>query len=572
MELGTTPASEKASGSGCRGALGKLVPSVFFGLFLGLGLLFVGLMVAAVARDVVSWTWAETPCIIESSRIEETGDDDHPYRLSVSYRYVFRGREHTSTMLGFNDTGTDDYSRAQRDLGGYRPGSGAVCYVNPRRPEDAVLVRRVPWYSFMIVLPLVFVAIGGGGLYFTWRKASGSKGSPQPLSKKARTGKAGRLVGQGLGAIFMLIGGALFVWIGVIPAYRTVRAEHWAETECTVVSSAVRSHSSDDGTTYSIDILYEYELAGRTWRSNRYDFVSWSSSGYDSKRSVVDRYPAGSPCVCYVDPSDPASAVLSRGFRPAHLVGLFPLLFLGAGAAVFFGLRARRARASKPAGAVVRQVEGANTTLPTGAVVLKPRYGPVLKLVLTVLFAAFWNGIVSVFVVIAVKSWLSGDPEWFLTIFLIPFVLVGLGALGMIGHAFLALFNPRPVLTLSPGVVRLGASVQLDWRFGGRASRIRHLTITLEGREEATYRRGTDTQTDTEVFARLPLVDETHPSAIAQGSAQGGIPEDTMHSFSGESNKIVWSLRVTGDIARWPDVSAEYVIEVQPLAREELLP
>ena len=41
-------------------------------------------------------------------------------------------------------------------------------------------------------------------------------------------------------------------------------------------------------------------------------------------------------------------------------------------------------------------------------------------------------------------------------------------------------------------------------------------------------------------------------------------PADTMHSFAGENNKIVWSIKVEGEIPIWPDVNEEFEIKVLP--------
>ena len=46
----------------------------------------------------------------------------------------------------------------------------------------------------------------------------------------------------------------------------------------------------------------------------------------------------------------------------------------------------------------------------------------------TLAFCVIWNGIVAVFVVMAVRGHLAGQPDWFLTLFIIPFVLIGLGS------------------------------------------------------------------------------------------------------------------------------------------------
>jgi hypothetical protein len=38
-----------------------------------------------------------------------------------------------------------------------------------------------------------------------------------------------------------------------------------------------------------------------------------------------------------------------------------------------------------------------------------------------------------------------------------------------------------------------------------------------------------------------------------------------MHTFTAPSNKIIWSLKIKGEIMGWPDVQEEFPIEVTPL-------
>ena len=38
-----------------------------------------------------------------------------------------------------------------------------------------------------------------------------------------------------------------------------------------------------------------------------------------------------------------------------------------------------------------------------------------------------------------------------------------------------------------------------------------------------------------------------------------------MHSFEADSNKIIWEIKVEGEIARWPDVSQNFPITVDPM-------
>lgn len=215
----------------------------------------------------------------------------------------------------------------------------------------------------------------------------------------------------------------------------------------------------------------------------------------------------GGGLVCYVNPADPAEAVLERGFTPTLWFGLIPFTFAVVGA-VGLALTVRR-----------RRPTGSATTLPgtgvafgdpavgpvaapyadgvPGQLALKPRTAPWAKLLGAIFAAVFWNGIVSVFVAQAVASWRAGRPDWTLTLFMIPFVLIGLGLIVGIFYFLLALSNPRPRITLSPAAVPLGGVLRVGWDLEGRTEVLQNLSVYLEGREEAKYRRGTDTLTDT---------------------------------------------------------------------------
>ena len=123
------------------------------------------------------------------------------------------------------------------------------------------------------------------------------------------------------------------------------------------------------------------------------------------------------------------------------------------------------------------------------------------------------------------------------------------------------MFNPRPVLTLSPGKLRLGEPFDLEWEFTGSTRAVNRFRLHVEGREEATYRRGTTTTTDRSVFATIKIAER--PSA-ERSHARITMPADTMHSFKSENNKIVWAIHVEGEIRLWPDVKEEFEVEVLP--------
>jgi len=572
--------SSPSAPRGCRSLIGAGVGALFFGVFLAAGLAFTAMLVREAWFDLETWTWPDVPCRIVSSEVVDTGERDEPYEAVVRFEYVQQGDPFVGDRLRRRAVASSSWARMVERVERYPVGSDSRCRVDPDDPTVAVLERSAPWVLLMLPLPLVFVAVGGIGVYAMVRRDRGGRPRPSPISREGGRAKNAAWIPIVLGVVFTLVGGGLFIALGVLPVLRLADARGWQATPCTIVSSSVRSHASDDGTTYSVDILYEYESLGRTWRSNRYDFVGGSSSGYDGKQAVVDRYPAGSTSTCWVDPDDPSQAVLDRDPSVRYLIGLIPLIFLVPGLGVLWmGLRMRRATDAGlgPLGAARAAVRpGAPTPLETPASTpapdpdapldLEPAVGPAGKAAGAGCIAVFWNGIVGVFVWQAAAGWRRGRPDWFLTLFLVPFVLVGLVLVGSIFYFLLAAANPRPRLRIVPGSPRLGDRVQVEWSFAGRVARIRRLEIRLIGREEASYRRGTDTVTDREEFARLHVAASELEPDIRSGSRTIDVPLDTMHSLEAPSNKIVWTLEVSGDISRWPDVSETFPITVRPSA------
>lgn len=384
----------------------------------------------------------------------------------------------------------------------------------------------------------------------------------EPLSQRRRAGQGtGCLVLFGL--VFALIGGVAFWFTFVRPVSRFLAAQSWEETPAVIVESRVLENSdSDGGSTYKPDVHFTYTFEGVEHRSNRYNFFDLYSSGRAGKEEVVEYYSPGLRTVCWVNPENPSEAVLKKDFSATYLIGLLPLVFLLAGVGILWAgvSGGRKKKVSMTAAAPV--VAGAVAF--AGPVELKPTATPMGKFVGLTFVALFWNGIVSVFVWKTVEGWLAGNPDGCLTVFISVFAVVGLLIIFGAIRQFLVLFNPRVRITLSSGSLRIGEPAYLQWNISGRASRVQRLAMVLEGREEARYRRGTDTYTDRSVFATIPIVDTSYAFEIPAGSASFSVPAGTLPSFSATNNKIVWQLKVTCDIPGWPDSEDDYEIAVRP--------
>lgn len=424
------------------------------------------------------------------------------------------------------------------------------------------------------------------------------------ISRTSSTNGSGCFV-RLFGLVFFLVGGCLFFFLSGRPIFNWMVAQSWQSASCTILSSSVGTHSSSDGgDTYSVDIRYAYDWEGQRYESDRYNFFGGSSSGYDRKVAVVERYPTGETRECYVNPGTPSEAVLDRSFSAAYLIGCFGLIFFTIGAFLLFHRSKKSAALSEAATTrtmpasvtqdeaylkLMRRLSGVDPSMvtttsvssgegitrilqlssmdaiPEGPIILKGGRNGIVGFVFMSIFALIWNGITFAALWDSLPSGDGASLDLVQLLFLVPFLLIGLGVAGGAAYFFLTLFNPRVDLTMNPGRLVLGGSAVVGWSFRGDSGRVRKLFISLEGRESATYRRGTSTSTDRSVFERIPVFETEDPAQIRQGEITVTVPEFTAPSFQGSSNKIEWQLKVRGDIARWPDVNEEFDVFVMPL-------
>ncbi len=550
-----------------RGTFGKIFTSLFLLPFLGVGLWLTYQFLESFWYQLDSYTWPTLTCTIVASSVEENPgapEADQAYIFHVRYRFEADGVEGSSEIYRPGYSGSSDIGSALRLARAYPVGAEVPCHVNPEDPQRSRLQLSSLWGFLAIFFPLIFVAVGGGGIFAIWWKGS----IKPPRLKKSISSKAGGEAPAGCLAaffsIFLLAGLGIMVPFFLLPMYQGWSASHWIETGCHIEYIEVRSHAGDDGSTYSVDVLFSYQIGGETYKSSRYSFFGGSDSDYSDKKAFVDAHPAGTETTCFVNPDEPLDAVLVRDNYGMAWFALIPGVFVLVGAAgLLWSLSMlRKRKVSKPDYGVSFPGVASLPDQSSGQLVLKASATPLTKLVTGVLIALFWNGITGIFVYFVAKGWYEGQGEGCLTIFLVPFVLIGLLLLVNIPYQFLAMFNPRPELTLDSRRIAVGSTVGFSWRFQGAARRIRHLRITLEGTEKVSYRRGTNTYSDSHTFATISIVDLARPHPLESGQAAITLPEGTMHSFSASNNKVIWKLKLNGEIRAWPDVAEEFDLEV----------
>ncbi|MFO1489796.1 MAG: DUF3592 domain-containing protein [Kiritimatiellia bacterium] len=532
----------------------------FIGSAVALGLVGLGvylrstLQPAPVAEAGGDIEWPRTGCRIELAEVDVQAARSDPFTPRVEFTYRKDGLDRRSTTYAREPRSYDDYTKAWLKLRGLKPGADAFCHVNPLNPGEAVIDPSTPGRTALSFVPFAIMGIGALILFAIWRPR-------RPASTEQAQAPGCALL---FPLVFIGVGGAMF-WFMTIPALRQlVSVPSWVETPCTILFSEVRESSGDDGPTYRADIFYEYHHGGETYRSNRVALgLKVSSSGRGAKVNKVNAHPPGSKAVCHVNPRAPWEAVLEPSSPSVLFPLLFPLPFLGGGLAVFFamlrGVRRQKRRAVDPSRlmSALEPVDRAAPAAAAGPVVLKSGSQRMAKAGCLGFFALFWNGIVLAGVVHA---------GWF-TLFMIPFILVGLGLLGFTGYLLLGTRNARVTLVLAGDPPAAGGKFRVDYRLDGRVHVLRNLRIVLAAYEVARYRRGTDTVTRRGQIWRIPVLDTSDPALFAQGGADLAIPLAAMPSFKARDNSIEWRFEVRAEIPDWPDIADDFDVTVLPATR-----
>lgn len=551
------------------GIVWTLFSSVF--VCFGLKTLWKGISPAA---------WEKAPCVIERFEIRADSKKDPVFQPDLKFHYEWDGRPYTSTQLRSDQRGSNEYeellairegllAEAQRDKPeGLRTG----CWVDPQHPDQASLVK--PSWSgwgglFIVAFGSVFMLVGISVIRSGMRSRSAKALSDQSPQASQSTFPLVIFFG-----IFTAIGLGFTCFVVVPGATRYLSSQTWIETPATVIWSRVESHSgSKGGSTYSVDLFYRYKFQGREYHSNSYNLMSGSSSGRDSKQAIIDSHPPNSTLTCYVNPQKPWQAAVDRDLGAGILFGLIPLFFLGIGfGGMIWALKNRRADTARPIDPVSSKAARPEPIPDLPERILNAGKTRWINLFAALFICAFWNGIVSIFVGIAWSAWKKGNPEIFLMIFLIPFVLVGTVLFLNVPYRLLMVFLARFELRLNPGTLKTGGTATLTWKRIGGFGQPKSISLRLTGTEVATWQNGKSRSSATSFFHDEVLADLSLNSIAANRPVAIKLPESAVPTFKGDSNKIVWKLRMEVTLPGFPKITDDHEIDVRPLRRDELNP
>ena len=116
----------------------------------------------------------------------------------------------------------------------------------------------------------------------------------------------------------------------------------WEPIPCEITSGKVIELQGEKNKQYTIDILYHYQYYRKGYTGRNYSVFQPAAKSRKSLEKIAKKYPEGSESVCYVNPSKPEEAVLSRDIRDIKFArgGMSGILFIGG--ALFFGAGTRK--------------------------------------------------------------------------------------------------------------------------------------------------------------------------------------------------------------------------------------
>lgn len=205
---------------------------------------------------------------------------------------------------------------------------------------------------------------------------------------------------------------------------------------------------------------------------------------------------------------------------------------------------------------------------------IKQRYrlpvvqSPAWRLMFATVFCVIWNISAGILVIVAVTGFLRTKPDWFLTIFTIPFLLIGGWSVYDFVRQWLLHAGIGPTnVEISDHPLQPGRGYPVYLSQSGRLT-MKALAVNLVCEEAATYRQGTDIRIEQKRVFDRQIYRQTDfriaPGMPFEHEFRLEIPPDAMHSFQSEHNAINWKLVVHGEADAWPPFERCFPMIVYP--------
>ncbi len=138
-----------------------------------------------------------------------------------------------------------------------------------------------------------------------------------------------------INAVFFMIGLGIFGY-SMYEAVKAYGSTDWPTVKGTIVDSRIGIHSgSEDGTTYTPDVMYEYWVQGKLYRAGNIRPSKLDESSPADAQRKLDRFPTGASVTVYYNPADPYDALLEPGMELHNYLIPFVGIFVMADSVAF---------------------------------------------------------------------------------------------------------------------------------------------------------------------------------------------------------------------------------------------
>jgi len=379
------------------------------------------------------------------------------------------------------------------------------------------------------------------------------------------------------------------VWL-IVPEWRV--NHEFVEHTCKVLEKRVVEVPSEKGILYRPEVKIEYEIPPVTYLPVVYDIHHSKWSTRDEAQAAIDRFTEQQTYPCWYDPADQNIAVVVRGYQrwiwPALLI---PASFVVIGVVGLVYTVLHSGKSAERRAAAVRSVptpeifdpaigtdpefpyipSGSDITSSPGtrlAYRLPLTHSPGWTLFGLLIACLAWNGAVSVFVVMAIHSYFAGAPDWLMTLFIAPFLAVGIALVIVFARLLRRAAGIGPTLVeISDHPLLPGKSYRLFLSQSGSLT-LKSIEVSLICEEEAVFRQGTNVRTENREVFRQSLHATAgaiiRPGEPLEAECDLPIPSTAMHSFRASHNQVQWKLIVQGDSVGWQGFQRSFPVLVRP--------
>jgi hypothetical protein len=143
---------------------------------------------------------------------------------------------------------------------------------------------------------------------------------------------SGRLWLGGMG-LFLALAGAVFTGVLWTAWQRAEETRRWTALPCQITISALHQTrpTQHSNLVYRPQLAYRYRFQEREYVGTQLKRVDVPSQHQEVVKQRIQAFPVGKQTTCYVNPQQPAQAVLLHDSRAALYSIWFPLLFVVGG-------------------------------------------------------------------------------------------------------------------------------------------------------------------------------------------------------------------------------------------------